>query len=1002
MAGGQVGTALRDLRRLFEGGSATGLSDAQLVRRFAHDHDQAAFEALVSRHGPMVVAVCRGILRNPQDIEDAFQATFLVLVRKARSLWVGDSLAAWLHQVSVRIALQARSDLGRQHERAMALAATRVNPAAERSRTLAEILPVLHEEIDRLPEKYRLPILCCDLEGLTRDQAAERLGWPPGSVAGRLARGRALLHTGLTRRGVDSNDVIPGALLSARSSLEVVGNGLEALFARTSAVEKLGYAGGSASEKVLGLARGILRTLWWTKLRYFGAVFLGATLLACITVGLVGSETGPHPVDNGPGAMAQANRPPARMTRSIQTSPTPPPGDLGADPLNYGGVVLDPNGKPLAGATLYLDYPKAIGWAFVKLGSSGPDGRFHGQLRRAEFDKSRQNDPWMYASVVATAPGFGPVWMNAATSKIPGVQPAENLTLRLARDDVPIEGRVLDAEGRPVAGARISPVMLQYRQNARGEHIPWDSTESAPGYMGSNVGVEGLLPEVITDADGRLRMTGIGRDRMVNLTISGAGIATEHVEVQTRSAKTQAVPDFLGSEPGNQPRMTSRYGAQFIHIAGPSRPIEGVVRERGSGKPIAGVRVASLTILTDTQGRFRITGWPRRDEYSLRVYPAGGQPYFWREVRIAARQPGLEAVTAEIELDRGVLIQGRLTDKVTGRPVRGFIYYHPLKNNPHVAGMVGHVDSYSGTDVQGRFAIAGLPGPGALVVQAGTGDNVWYPPVRAVSQEDRYRKVSTPGDDALLDTLPRPTSLMRHNAYKVIDPPAGDRPFSCDLTVDPGLMVQGRMVDPQRDPLRDVTVFGLRDLMFGSGGVRLDGRFTAWGLRVDQPRRLFFHHPGRNLAGILDLRGDESGPVAACLMPCAAIIGRVVDAAGKPIAGAHFQLIYDDAEGIPHVAFPGGRTVLTKAEARREQQANGYDEPKRFLLNQTTDANGRFRIEQVVPRARFHLSVIIDNREKPIAERTALPAQVIDLGAVPIDAGELHGESPSVPPSPGK
>jgi Sigma-70 region 2 len=131
MVSGHFGAALPDLRRLFVEGTATGLSDAQLVRRFVQSRDEAAFAARVARHGPMVVAVCRGILRNPQDVEDAFQATFLVLVRKARTLWVSDSLPAWLYQVSVLIAIQARSDTLRRREQARALSAA---PPARRRR----------------------------------------------------------------------------------------------------------------------------------------------------------------------------------------------------------------------------------------------------------------------------------------------------------------------------------------------------------------------------------------------------------------------------------------------------------------------------------------------------------------------------------------------------------------------------------------------------------------------------------------------------------------------------------------------------------------------------------------------------------------------------------------------------------------------------------------------------------------------------------------------------
>src|SRR5262249_15369119 len=155
--------------------------------------------ALVERHGPMVLRVCRGVLDDPHDREDAFQATFLVLLKKARALWVKDSLGPWLHQVAYRTASCARmaASCRRRHERraAAVLKERHVDGGNELGR-------LLHEEIERLPERYRSPIVLCDLEGCSHEQAARHLGWPIGTVKSRQARGREQLRKRLRGRGL--------------------------------------------------------------------------------------------------------------------------------------------------------------------------------------------------------------------------------------------------------------------------------------------------------------------------------------------------------------------------------------------------------------------------------------------------------------------------------------------------------------------------------------------------------------------------------------------------------------------------------------------------------------------------------------------------------------------------------------------------------------------------------------------------------------------------------
>ncbi|VTU01759.1 sigma-70 family rna polymerase sigma factor : RNA polymerase sigma factor, sigma-70 family OS=Singulisphaera acidiphila (strain ATCC BAA-1392 / DSM 18658 / VKM B-2454 / MOB10) GN=Sinac_4592 PE=4 SV=1: Sigma70_r2: Sigma70_r4_2 [Gemmataceae bacterium] len=175
-------------------------ADATLLGRFADHRDPAAFEALVRRHGPMVWAVCRQTLHNPADAEDAFQATFLALVRSARRVR-GAALPAWLHRVAVRAAVRVRRGAARRQSRERAAAATEADrpvPDAAWSAALAAV----HEEVARLPEGERVAFVLCDLEGVRQPDAAARLGWKPGTLTGRLARARRTLLDRLTRRGV--------------------------------------------------------------------------------------------------------------------------------------------------------------------------------------------------------------------------------------------------------------------------------------------------------------------------------------------------------------------------------------------------------------------------------------------------------------------------------------------------------------------------------------------------------------------------------------------------------------------------------------------------------------------------------------------------------------------------------------------------------------------------------------------------------------------------------
>jgi RNA polymerase sigma factor (sigma-70 family) len=201
MAGGHIGGVLRRLRGLLGADCAGGPTDGELLRRYVLARDEGSFEALLRRHGPMVLGVCRRLLGSAQDVDDAFQATFLILIRKAPSIGDGERVANWLYGVAYRVAVRARVQAARRHERQRMLTDVARDdspvPGVEEA-----VRVLLDEEVSRLPARYREAIVCCYLEGRTQEETARLLGWPKGTVATRLNRARELLRNRLTRRGL--------------------------------------------------------------------------------------------------------------------------------------------------------------------------------------------------------------------------------------------------------------------------------------------------------------------------------------------------------------------------------------------------------------------------------------------------------------------------------------------------------------------------------------------------------------------------------------------------------------------------------------------------------------------------------------------------------------------------------------------------------------------------------------------------------------------------------
>ncbi len=474
MAKQQSNVALRHLNTLFNLGAVGGLHGRRAVKAL---HDSAwtsaaelAFAALIDRHGPMVLRVCQAVLGDSQDAQDAFQATFLVLVQKARGLWVRECLGPWLHQVALlnRLVCEQPMPAARRHERLAASSPTELGA----DEVFDDLGVVLHDEVGRLPEQYRAAVVLCLLEGLTPEQAARRLGWPAGTVHSRLARGRARLRDRLSQRGLapetvrtDSNRTAdPAAVAPAL----VAATGLAAT--RLGAGEMLARI---ASASVVSLTKEGLRIQMISKL----LMTAGATLslgIIVTAVGALGYQATARPGTALPSF--QASKTPQEIRKPGTTpnsAPQRPVVKTGAFPAGLAlSLAISPDGNTLAagcahGSVQLLDAhtgEKRIaladvsgrhirGLAFTPDGKTiwgvGDNERLQALGRRlrevglkailALGDMERAGLPWTTPNTLAITPDGGLIAVGCGGSTIRGSTPYE-------ADTTFFEVQVLDAK----------------------------------------------------------------------------------------------------------------------------------------------------------------------------------------------------------------------------------------------------------------------------------------------------------------------------------------------------------------------------------------------------------------------------------------------------------------------------------------------------------------------------------------------------------------------------
>jgi RNA polymerase sigma factor (sigma-70 family) len=308
MATEQASEVLQHLRRMTiqDGG---GMTDGQLLESFLFQRDDAALAALVRRHGPMVWGVCRSILRSHHDAEDAFQATFCVLVRKAAMVRDREAIGNWLYGVAHQTALRMRAHAARRGGREGQVV-TMPEPTAAEQDFCNDLRSCIDRELSQLPEKYRVLLVLCDLEGKTRKDVARQLALPEGTVAGRLSRARAMLARRLSREGLAVTGTMLGAALSTQAATVP-----PAALSSTIHATTLLAAGKAAaiSARVLALSEGVIKAMLWTKLKIVATVLLAAIVAGSVVPAMVraGGESrkGPRGAD-AVGLVARADAEP--------------------------------------------------------------------------------------------------------------------------------------------------------------------------------------------------------------------------------------------------------------------------------------------------------------------------------------------------------------------------------------------------------------------------------------------------------------------------------------------------------------------------------------------------------------------------------------------------------------------------------------------------------------------------------------------------------------------
>jgi RNA polymerase sigma factor (sigma-70 family) len=825
MSEARADVLLRHIRRLAGAQKNGNLPDRELLEHFLTQGDEAAFATLVRRHGAMVLGVCRAVLHQQQDAEDVFQATFLVLARKAASVRKREALASWLHGVARRLALKLRARAARRPILTNGnLDLLQARPMDDL--TWRELRLVLHKELDRLPERYRSPLVLCHLEGKTQDEAAHELGWTSGMLRGRLLRGRDLLRARLIRRGLALSVPLFAAVLSQEQLVAALPATLANATVKAALLSLTGPATiATISTQAAALAEEGLAIMLVTKLKF------GAALLLTLGVLAVGAGWGMQQARETKEREAQRQEVPRAEVKNADELKTAAAPAAAAKPMAapmLGVVVLDPQGKPLSGAKVHSSI-----WTNEKGFKANHDyetdaaGAVQVQLPK-NFYILR-----LWASKKPFVTMFAGWEQNELAS---GKQFPAEYTLRL-ESGVAAGGRIVDEQGKPIAGAKVEVVLTNDPKPVNGDgRTRYDTWLAAQNEAAT------------TDAEGRWRISNVPDHPQAKLSLLVSH--PDYVSDERRGEAQKAAGITTAMLQQETATLTLKRGVivrgRVTDSAG--KPIQDAIIVRGDNPSFAST---PSQFPTDADGQFRLPALPPRETELTAIAP-GWAP----QLRPVKLHDGLPPQDFRMEL--GKPIQLRIVDGA-GKPVpNAYVSIVEWKGRKSLSpGNVNH------------------PKRDNKIPRAAKADGVWewtWAPADPVKLEIGKKGFASCELEMAGGASTRTVVLKAEHRVT-------------------GLVTDAVM----RKPIPAFTVIPIdvfrKDFLHAERGNAVagkDGRLDFLATRTDIPLRLRVEAPGYRTQHGPEFRvGDDAARTQDFrLQPSPLVAGVVLDAAGLPVAKA--------------------------------------------------------------------------------------------------------------------